>query len=399
MGEMRLPRNFTSRWPMVRIGEYCEVVTGGTPSTKKSEYWEHGDIPWLTSESLRDADIETSSKSITKLGLKNSSARIMPTNSVLIALTGATTGRVGYLRFNSSANQSVTGIMAGEKVHPRYLFYWLKSIRWIILEQMWGGGQPHISQAYVKSIQFPLAPYNEQKKIASMIDKANDINDSSNKTNEMGEKLIRSLFLELFGDPILNQRGFPLTTLSNVCEVISGFAFKSAEYSENSSHINLVRGQNISHGFLDWKLGKYWEKMDDSIEKYQLLEGDIVLAMDRPIISTGLKISEIKNTDLPALLVQRVARIRSSTLPPSFIMALLKHPIFTRKIESSKTETTIPHITLRNVKELQFPLPPPELLEEFSKILNLFKEITSHSQERISTTENVMKSIIQEMLT
>ena len=102
-------------------------------------------------------------------------------------------------------------------------------------------------------------------------------------------------------------------------------------------------------------MSKYWEKMDKSLEKYQLFEGDIVLAMDRPIISTGLKISEIKATDTPALLVQRVARIRSSVLPSSFILALLNHPIFTRKIESSKTETTIPHITLRDVKELNFP--------------------------------------------
>ncbi len=257
---------------------------------------------------------------------------------------------------------------------------------------------PGINRKTLNSVEIFLPPLKEQKRIATILDKADEIGKNSEQTKVTQKRFAESLFIDLFGDPILNDRCFPLTTLSDVCEVISGFAFKSSEYSENPSHINLVRGQNISHGFLDWKLGKYWENMGDSLEKYQLLEGDIVLAMDRPIISTGLKISEITPEDIPALLVQRVARIRSSILPPSFILTLLKHPIFIRTIESSKTETTIPHITLRSVKELQFPLPPLELLEQFSKTLHLFKQITYHASERISSSENFKKSLSQQLI-
>ena len=78
---------------------------------------------------------------------------------------------------------------------------------------------------------------------------------------------------------------------------------------------------------------------------------------------------------------------------------LLKHPVFIRTIEASKTETTVPHITLRDVKELTFPLPPPELLNQFNKTIEAFNQITSHSSERIYSSEKFRLSLTQEMLT
>jgi len=286
------------------------------------------------------------------------------------------------------------------RVVPAYLYRLLQTplVRIQFKRYLRGATVKRFAEKDAKKIELSFPTVEEQKRIVAILDKADEIGNNSEQTKILQGQIAESLFIELFGDPILNQNGFPLTTLSDVCEVISGFAFKSAEYSENQSHINLVRGQNISHGFLDWKLGKYWEKMDESLEKYQLFEGDVVLAMDRPIISTGLKISEITTEDMPALLVQRVARIRSSKLPSSFILTLLKHPIFIKTIESSKTETTIPHITLRNVKELQFPLPPLELLEQFSKTLHLFKQITYHTSERISFSGDFRNSLTQQLI-
>ena len=325
---------------------------------------------------------------------------------ILIVKDGATTGKVAIVRedfpFKEAAiNEHLFRIRVdSDKAIQEYIFRYLQSPlgQLQILSSFRGAAIGGINTSFVDRVSLDLPPLDEQKRIATILDKADEIGKNSEQTNVLQERIAESLFIDLFGDPLLNDRCFPLTTLSDVCEVISGFAFKSSEYSENPSHINLVRGQNISHGFLDWKLGKYWENMDDSLEKYQLLEGDIVLAMDRPIISTGLKISEITPEDTPALLVQRVARIRSSLLPPSFILALLKHPIFIRTIESSKTETTIPHITLRNVKELQFPLPPSELLEQYSNTIHFFRQIIHHSSERISSSGNFKQSLTQQLI-
>ena len=138
------------------IDSFTSVITGGTPSTSKEEYWNDGNIPWLNSGELQQDIITKSSNFITDLGLKNSSSKLMPKDSILIALTGTTAGKVGYLTFEACANQSVTGILPSNKHIPKYLYYYLYSIRSKVMSDAYGGAQPHISQAYVKKIKIPL---------------------------------------------------------------------------------------------------------------------------------------------------------------------------------------------------------------------------------------------------
>src|ERR1035437_2746789 len=111
-------------WKNFKIKDFAEVITGGTPSTTVKEYWENGDIPWLNSGELNEDIVVKSDNFITKLGLEKSAARLMPQDSVLIALTGATTGVVGYLTIEACANQSVTGILPSKRHHPKYLYYY-----------------------------------------------------------------------------------------------------------------------------------------------------------------------------------------------------------------------------------------------------------------------------------
>jgi len=97
-------------WKVKKVKEFAEVITGGTPSTSIEEYWKDGAIPWLPSGDLKNCNIKSASKFITKIGLDNSATKIMPIKTVLIALTGATTGQTGMLEIEACANQSVTGI-------------------------------------------------------------------------------------------------------------------------------------------------------------------------------------------------------------------------------------------------------------------------------------------------
>ena len=145
------------------IGNLARVVTGGTPSTKKDEYWENGTIPWLQSGCCQDCDVSEASKYITQLGYNNSVTKMMPINTVMIALTGATAGKVGYLTFEACGNQSITGIMPSEKIIPRFLFYYLLINRDKILADCVGAAQPHISQGYVKKFEIPVLPKDKQK--------------------------------------------------------------------------------------------------------------------------------------------------------------------------------------------------------------------------------------------
>jgi type I restriction enzyme, S subunit len=159
-------------WVETELSNIFFTASGGTPSTFKDEYWNRGDIPWINSGALKDIVISEPSKLITKLGLENSSATLFPKHTIVIALTGATTGKLGILDFVCSTNQSVTGIYPNDNYDYMLLFYYLVSIRDSIIGKSLGSAQPHINKNIVDNIKVKLLPLNEQQRI---VDKLNTI--------------------------------------------------------------------------------------------------------------------------------------------------------------------------------------------------------------------------------
>ena len=140
-------------------------------------------------------------------------------------------------------------------------------------------------------------------------------------------------------------------------EILTGFPFKSTSYTDDINDTRLLRGDNIGQGQLDWENAKRWPVGEsNNLDKYHLLEGDIVLAMDRPWIEAGLKYAVIQKSDLPCLLVQRVARIRPKNEYDSrFITALIDSWDFTHYILNVQTGTAVPHISSRQISEYKVP--------------------------------------------
>ncbi|WES99721.1 restriction endonuclease subunit S [Chryseobacterium arthrosphaerae] len=163
--ENSLPKS----WVNIKISDFASTSSGGTPKTNVKEYWD-GNIPWINSGMLKDNVIKDYSKLITERGLKESSAKLFPNKTVVIALTGATTGKVGILDIETSTNQSVTGIFPNVLYESKYLFYYLISIRNKILENALGTAQPHINKAIVDNTIIPFPPLSEQKRIVAKLD-------------------------------------------------------------------------------------------------------------------------------------------------------------------------------------------------------------------------------------
>ena len=184
----------------IKIADFAEVITGGTPSTSNPEYWENGDVPWLQSGACQNDVITGCDTFITQKGLENSAAKMMKPDSVLIALTGATTGKVGYLTFEACANQSVTGIQPNERFVSKYLYYYLRGIRKKILDDSYGGAQKHISQGYVKNIEVPLGSIEEQKTITKLLESVDTTIALRQQELQLLDDLIKARFVEMFGD-------------------------------------------------------------------------------------------------------------------------------------------------------------------------------------------------------
>ena len=181
-------------WQVRRLGDICKTGSGGTPLKAKKEYYENGTIPWLLSGEVSQGEIRSATTFITQKGLKNSSAKMFPKDTVLVAMYGATAGQVGILRFEAATNQAVCGILPSKHFVPEFLFYLMLSKKDQLVAQAAGNAQPNISQIKIKNTNVPIPPLPEQQRIVGILDEAFDGIATAKANAEKNLQNARALF-------------------------------------------------------------------------------------------------------------------------------------------------------------------------------------------------------------
>ena len=165
-----LPTPPPQGWERVKLGQVVSVQSGGTPSREVAEYW-NGDINWIKSEVCQNCYVYENQvkEKITKLGLKKSSAKILKKDSVLIALVGATIGKVGYLTFDSTTNQNIAGLypLNSENLNTKFLYFACLGLYHLFTEK---GGFTMANLTFIKNLKIPLPPFEAQEKIINAIE-------------------------------------------------------------------------------------------------------------------------------------------------------------------------------------------------------------------------------------
>ena len=165
-----VPFEIPESWCWTTLGEVGKWQSGATPSRLCKEYY-GGDIPWLKTGDLNDGYITDIPEYITQKALKETSVKLNPAGSVLIAMYGATIGKVGILTFPATTNQACCACVEYEATDQQYLFYFLLSHKENFIRQGGGGAQPNISKEKIVETLLPLPPFNEQKRIVNEVEK------------------------------------------------------------------------------------------------------------------------------------------------------------------------------------------------------------------------------------
>ena len=380
---------------MVAVEEFAEVATGGTPSTSVREYWEGGKIPWLNSGELNKGVITQSDNFITEAGLKNSSARMMPENTVMVALTGATTGISALLKIEACANQSVTGILPSEKHDHRFLLQYLRSIRDRIITDSWGGAQKHISQAYVKELKIPLPPLAEQRRIAELLDQAETLRAKRRAALAQLDSLTQSIFLDLFGDPSTNPKQFPTPRLVSAIELRGGFAFKSADYVADG--IPLVRIGEVNRGGVTRESACFLPITHEApLTRFIVRPGDMLMSLTG---TTGKddygNVILLDSTFNRYFLNQRVALIepKLNILDRHYLLYILKNPKIKLRLTSKSRGIRQANISNGDVLELELPVPPIELQREFARRVNAVEKLKTVQRASLAEMDALFASL------
>ncbi|HBL9062211.1 TPA: restriction endonuclease subunit S, partial [Escherichia coli] len=260
----------------LKIEDFCSTGSGGTPSRSKPEYYEGGDIPWIKSGDLKDSKIYEANEYITAAGLENSSAKIVEKDSILIAMYGATVGRLAILGINAATNQAICNIRPDTTIADmKYLYYFLKSKFSYFVENAVGGAQPNISQGLIKSLEVPLPSLDEQKRIADILDKAAGVCQKREQAIKLADDFLRAKFLEMFGTPANNIHRFPKGTIRDLVDSVNYGT--SAKASIDSGEYPILRMGNITYqGRWDFTDLKYLDLSVKEKDKYLVKEGDLL---------------------------------------------------------------------------------------------------------------------------
>ncbi|ECC3398376.1 restriction endonuclease subunit S [Escherichia coli] len=196
-------------------------------------------------------------------------------------------------------------------------------------------------------------------------------------------------------------KGWSHTTFEKHIDCLTGYAFSSTEYSAEEHDIRLLRGDNIEPGKLRWINAKRWPRnVQENMDKYFLLEGDFVIALDRTWISGGLKVAEVTCDDLPCLLVQRVARIRAKkTLAQGLLRQYFSGYKFERYVKLTQTATAVPHISPNDIKQFSLLLPPIAEQKKIAQILSTWDKAISVTEKLLANSQQQKKALMQQLLT
>ena len=401
-----VPFEVPEGWMWTTLGVIGTWQSGGTPSRSNKSYY-GGNIPWLKTGDLNDGYITHIPEFITEEAVVNSSAKLNPVGSVLIAMYGATIGKLGILTFPATTNQACCACIEYDVIDPMFLFYFLLSQRTAFIAKGGGGAQPNISKEIIVKTYIPLPPFLEQQRIVAEIERwfslidiiENGKNDLQNIIKQTKNKI---LDLAIHGklvsqDPndepaieLLKRinpgftpcdnghytnlpKGWAICKLSDLCRIENGFAFSSNDYK--SQGIPLVRISNITHNTIDITDCVYVEGITDN--KFKISKGDLLIAMSGA--TTGKM--GVYLFDEIAYLNQRVGNIKilnKSSLFPDYRNIYMQSKV--DEILKIAYGGAQPNISASVIGNFDFPLPPYKeqirIVETVQRIFDQLDTIT-----------------------
>lgn len=353
------------RWPMVELGDknYFMVESGGTPSSNVTEYW-NGNINWATLVDLPASDfiseVYDTERKITEEGLKNSSAKIIPINSILVS-SRATIGRIGIAKSPMSTNQGFKNVIVlnHKEVNYKYVAYMLSNLKEKMLSLASGGTFKEISKTSFSTLKIPMPQINIQEKIVSEIDGYQKIINGARQVVENYKPTIKI-------DP-----EWEMVELGKVTKIISGYAFSSGDFNEtNGTKVIKITNIGVREFVEDEKYlpGSY----SKNYCRYLANENDVAIALTRPYISNGLKVCIVPHKYNNSLVNQRTAVIRQIDNISNHLFiyyTLLSNYVLEYIVEKSKSLNQ-PNLSVKDLEKLQIPLPKIEEQNEIVEKIN-----------------------------
>ena len=374
-----------NNWKTVSLAEVSKSISaGGTPSRKNDKFWKNGTINWLKISDLKGKYIAKSSEKITEEGLKNSSTKIFPKNTVLYSIF-AVIGATGILKEESASNQAIVGIIPDtKKITSEYLYYCLINEKEKLCNKKSHATQDNINLKILREHKILLPSLDQQNKIVEILEKAEKLKEKRKKANELADEYLKSLFLDMFGK---EENKFKL---GEMCEIKSGGtpSRQVKEYWENGNipWIGSTECKNKSiNKPTEYITKKGLEKSSAKIFK----KGTIVVAL------VGATIGKTGILNFDSTTNQNVAGLNpkdSAKLNTLFLFYILQKQ-YNKFMELGHSKFKMASLTF--LKNLEIILPPIELQNKFAEEVKKVEKIKETQKESEQEIDNLLNSLMK----
>lgn len=385
-------------WKTQLLGEVFKTSAGGTPLKSKKEYYENGNIPWLLSGEVGQGEVSTATNFISQQGLDNSSAKLFPPNTVLVAMYGATAGQVGILRFKAATNQAVCGILPNDCHLPEFLYYFLLSQKNGLVAQAVGNAQPNISQEKIRGIKFPIISLAEQQRIVAILDEAFEGIATAVANAEKNLSNSRELLLgELHSAFSSNSIGWEKKCISEIAKHSLG---KMLDKNKNQGEPQpYLRNQNVRWFKFDLSDLLEMKFLPSESEKYTAIRGDLM------ICEGGYPgRAAIWDEDNPIYFQKAIHRVRFHNLDHGkWVLHYLHYLDSYDKLKQHFTGSGIQHFTGEALAKFIVPVPTDDDLKlhitKFKKLSEQVELLEATYQQKLDALAELKQSILHQAFT
>ena len=352
----------------IKLGELGEVVSGSTPKTNIKDYWD-GEILWITPAEIQEDDyyIADTQRKITNLAVEKTNLKLLPKGTVLLS-SRAPIGKVAICDNDMYCNQGFKNIICSDRLENRYVYYFLKYNVEYIKSLGRGATFKEISKGIVENLEIPYIEKKEQIEIANKLDKITEILKIKKQQIKQFDEIIKSQFVEMFGNVNDNKNSYEIKTLGEVFEFIKDGTHSTPTYTDDKINgIKFLSAKDVTNGIINWENIKYipLELHEQLVKRVKPQKDDILLAKNG---TTGVCAKVDRDEIFDIYVSLALLRPKEGYLVDYLVQAI-NNDMTKEQFDRSLKGVGVPNLHLGEIQKVKIIVPPIELQNQFADIV------------------------------
>ncbi|MBQ5759729.1 MAG: restriction endonuclease subunit S [Schwartzia sp.] len=379
-----------------KLGDICEIVSGSTPKTTSEEYWD-GDLKWITPAEIKDDSyiVADSVRKITDAGAKSAGLTPFPQGTVILS-SRAPIGKVAIAGCEMYCNQGFKNLICSDKISNKYLYWYLKGNTEYLNSLGRGATFKEISKKIVSEIEINVPDVVEQIKAVEQLEKVTRIINWRKQELQKLDDLIKARFVEMFGEPKTNPKGYPVCEMSEYIQFLTSGSRGWAKYCMDDGSEWFITIKNVKDCHISIDNMQPVNAPDNAeAKRTKVQEGDLLISITADLGRTGVVTREI--AEHGAYINQHLIciRLNKEVLNPLYVAFFMESPAGKEQFESRNQSAVKAGLNFNSINSLRLLVPPMREQIEFVEFVHQVNKSKASVQKALDETQLLFDSLMQ----